>query len=242
MGFRASLARGVNTILAPLGAQLITRQMDCLFDASFARWIAEAQASGRDPNDIGDAAWSDDLLTTALEHYYLPHISEESTVLELGPGTGRMTRHIIPRCREMILVDHSALVCNFLRSYLKGKGRFRAYRIDSPAIPSVEDESVDVALANGVFEHFDPEEVLCFLEEFFRVLKSGGVAAFNFDNLMNEQGMAWLRKAIREPSGRCIFRFYHPEMMVALAKNAGFTLLHLSTDQSRFAYIELQKP
>ena len=44
------------------------------------------------------------------------------------------------------------------------------------------------------------------------------------------------------PGHRHVFRFYHPEMVVRLARNAGFTLTELRTGDSRLAEIELCKP
>lgn len=211
------------------------------WDVTFAGWIAQARATGCDPNDVGDVEWSDDPLKLALEEHYLPHVSPESTVLELGPGTGRMTRHVIGRCREMILVDYSKLVVSFLGEYLKGKGAFRIYQINKPAIPMVEDQSIDVVLANGVFEHLDVEEALWFLDEFFRVLRPMGVVVFNFDNLLAEEavnlGRQWRKRAFE----RLVFRVHHAEAMRALAGLAGFPVLRVSTGHGRLAYIELQR-
>ena len=106
----------------------------------------------------------------------------------------------------------------------------------------VDKESVDVILANGVFEHIDTDDLLCFLEEFNRMLKPGGVISFNFDNMMTGEGMNWFQKFRREPGSKCIFRFYHPDVMRKLAETAGLSVLQLSTDASRFAHIDLQKP
>jgi len=212
------------------------------WDLTFLDWIKRAELEGKDPNDVGDSAWSDDPAFKALEEHYLKHITEQSVVLELGPGTGRVTRHVIGRCRRMILIDYSEVVCRFLSRYLRDKGQFVIHKIEKPAIPQVQSESVDVIIANGVFEHLDPEESLWFLEEFSRVLNPGGVAAFNFDNIMADEGIPWLREHRREPGMRCIFRFYHPDAMRKLAEAAGLAVESISTSESRFASIELRKP
>jgi cyclopropane fatty-acyl-phospholipid synthase-like methyltransferase len=243
MGWKGTAARLVNRLLAPVGAQFVPHSRNGRpWDAHFAEWIAEARASGKDPNDIGDVEWSDDPLREALERHYLPHVQADSVVLELGPGSGRLTRHVIRRCREMILVDYSPMVCAWLREYLAGKGRFTVHLIDKPALPMVPSEMVDTVLANGVFEHIGMDDLICFLEEFHRVLRRGGKCAFNFDNLMNEEGRQWHRKHRGNPGTQNIFRFYHPEMVAKLAQDAGFRTLHLAADSSRFAYIELEKP
>lgn len=242
MGIRTGLMRLANMILRPAGAELVPYMSAKPWDSHFQNWVAEAEATGKDPNDVGDVEWSDDLLKQTLETHYLPYVHSDSVVLELGPGTGRLTRHIITRCREMILVDYSILVCRWLEKYLQGKGRFRIYQIHSPALPAVATASVDVILANGVFEHIDFDDLLCFLEEFHRVLRPGGIVSFNFDNLMTLEGMQWLQKFRGKPGEKCVFRFYHPDVMRTLGEEAGLRVLRLGVNSTRFAHVDLQKP
>ncbi len=232
----AALANGA---LRPLGIQITrVRSLERAWDSEFSQWIAQARAAGTDPNDVGDLAWNDDPLQESLERHYLPYIRPDSVVLELGPGTGRLTRHIIARCQEMVLVDYSALVCAWLTDYLHGKGRYRVYEIDKPSLSMISRESVDVILANGVFEHIDMDDMFCFLEEFHRVLRPGGITSFDFNNIMSEEGMQWFRRWRRRPR---FFRFYHPDLVRHLAQCVGFHTLKLTASQSRLAYIELQK-
>jgi SAM-dependent methyltransferase len=243
MGLRQRIANLANAALRPLGAQLVRCPgNEKPWDEAFRRWIEQAEASGRDPNEMGDREWGDDPLAQALERHYLPAIGEESVVLELGPGTGRLTRHIIGRCHSLILVDYSPLVCAWLRKYLAGKGRFVVHQIEAPRLAMVGSASVDAVLANGVFEHIDVDDLVCFLEEFERVLKPGGVVAFNFDNLMSPEGWAWFGSHRAAPGVRGIFRFYHPEMLQVIAERIGFRLRRMTTSASRFAYVELEKP
>lgn len=161
-------------------------------------------------------------------------------MLELGPGSGRVTRHLIDRCAEMILVDYSQVVCDWLGEYLRGRGKFQIQHINSPALPQVPAASVDVVIANGVFEHIDADGMVSFLQEFHRVLRPGGVVAFNFDNIMSEEGFRWFIQT--PPVKRSIFKFYHPETVSKLAEGVGFKTLSISTDSTRFAFIELTKP
>ena len=209
------------------------------WDAFFKNWIAIGQKGGEDPNDAGDREWGDPRFH--VEQYYNPHIQLESTVLEIGPGSGRITRHVIGRCREMILVDYSQFACNWLDQYLAGKGQFRTICIDQPSLAGVPDGKVNFLFAFGVFEHIDLDDLRWFLEEFYRVLVPGGVASFNFDNLMTRQGLDWHKRWRQKPGHQHIFRFYHPEMIAWLARDAGFTVSALRTDDSRLADIDLRK-
>jgi len=211
------------------------------WDRDFLRWIAEAEATGKDPNDIGDAAWSGSRLEVSERHYF-PHITPRSVVLELGPGTGRVTRYVIGRCQEMVLVDYSPVVCEWLPKYLAGKGRFRVHRIAGPAFPDVEGASVDVAIANGVFHHIDTYATFFFLEEFYRVLRPGGVVSFDFVQLVSAEGRQFFKQWRPAPGSESIFRFHHPEVIRTLAELAGFEIIALTSNDSRLAFLEARKP
>jgi len=127
MRIRSKLAQITNKVIRPLGTQIRRVETEKPWDVNF-REIKNAEAIGIDPNDLGDVAWNDDPLKRAFERHCLPHVNPESVVLELGPGTGRLTRHLIGRCKRIILVDYSRFICEWLEHYLRGKGCFEVHQ------------------------------------------------------------------------------------------------------------------
>lgn len=212
------------------------------WDRHFRQWIEKAETEGVDVNDIGDQAWRDDHLDEALREFYLPYVSPDSVVMELGPGTGRVTRHLVGRCAKLELVDNSRFVIEWLSKYLSGKGQFSVHRIDLPLVPGVGSESVDTVIAHGVFEHLDFDETAFFLDEFFRVLKPGGHVSLNYDTLHNAAGLEWFRTYRKRPGDRCIFRFYMPDFMARLGQVAGFHVDRSHVSEDRLAHIVFAKP
>ena len=241
MGLGKRMRLLANSVLRPFGMSF-QRQSEVPqteWDRQFSQWIREAEAAGRDPNDIGDERWGEDLLDVALSEHYLPHVDSDSVVLELGPGTGRLTRHLIGRCREVVAVDASTQVCDWIRRYLKGKGQYRVHRIDGPLLAMVPDESIDAVLAHGVVEHLDVEEIYWFLVEFHRVLRPGGIVAFNFDNVLADRGIEVMRQD--GPGKRALFRLHHPDTIRRLAEVTGFADVRLSCPEGRIGFANIMK-
>jgi SAM-dependent methyltransferase len=210
------------------------------WDVHFHQWVDSARARGLDANDVGDEAWANDRLADALDDNYLRYVPEGGTVLELGPGTGRLTRHLIGRAGKLELVDNSKFIIDWMNKYLRDKIDFRTHLIKSPRFPAVSDGSVDTALAHGVFEHLDFDETYAFLVEFHRVLKTGGHVSFNYDTLHNEAGARWFLDH-HKPGKRCIFRLYTPEFMARIAEVAKFKVARSIASDDRLAHMVLVK-
>jgi len=212
------------------------------WDKHFREWIDQARSRGTDPNDVGDEAWANDYLSTALPRFYLPYVDAQTRVLELGPGSGRVTRHLVGRCRRIELVDNSAFVLQWMQTYLADRCEFDTHLIDRPCLPGVPDESIDFVLAHGVVEHLDFDETAFFLDEFRRVLRPGGHVSFNYNSLHGEEGAEWFARHRREPGHRCIFRFYTPDYMRRLGQLSGFEVECEHVGTQRLAHIVLVKP
>jgi SAM-dependent methyltransferase len=231
---------GVNKVLAPTDVRL-TRTREASWDDAFREWIRESDARGVDPNDLGDDRWGSDLLNEGLRTYYLPAVTGDSVVFELGPGTGRLTRHLIGRARLMVLADYSPLVRRWLAGYLDGKGSFEIHATKGASAPTVPSATADCAFAHGVFEHLDVDETFWFLTDMHRILKPGGTVAFNFDSLPEEESLRRLR-AESSPIVRHVFRLQHPAAVEAIGRAAGFTEIAVDETGTRIAFARMVKP
>lgn len=226
--------RWANVALRPLNLRL---QQQPQWDRHFKRW-ARQQGKLADPNDIGDVDWAPDLLDEGLQDHYLPLLSPDAVIVELGPGSGRLSRHLIGRCKELIAVDNSAYVCKWMNTYLAGKGPFQVHQLNGPRLPMLGDATVDAVVAHGVFEHLDLDEAYWFLVDFARVLRPGGVCSFNFDTVTTPDGIAALRR-YGGPGQRSVFRLHHPESIRCIADAAGFTSTQVKETATRVAFADL---
>lgn len=245
MNINHVLLRLANFALRPVGAEVTRRPTPASkpWDKKFLAWIAEAREKGLDPNDIADQEWSNP--EAYLETYCYPYIKPDNVVLELGPGTGRTARNLIKRCAKLLLVDYSQAVCDWLQEYMKGRGEFEVHHAKDCTLSNIQDNSVNVVWADGVFEHIDLEDFYRYFKTFHRVLRSEGIMILNFDTLMTDKGLDWFISQLPR-KGRGIFRFYHPDMISRLANHVGFEL-ESKTDHiiqgeiSRFVFITFRR-
>jgi len=239
LGKRAIAA--INRPLRAVGVEVRPSASHRTWDSDFRQWIKDAEASGGDPNEIGDQEWATDLLDVGLREVYGPLLEGASRVLELGPGSGRLTRHLLDETREVIVADCSPAVCEWLERYLRGKGPHQVIRITTAAVPQVESQSVDLVLAHGVFEHLELDAAYWFLSDFCRVLKPGGSVAFNFDTPTTPAGIEQLMQT-SSPTEHSWFRFHAPEAVIAIAEAAGLSTPTFRLAEARIAFATCHKP
>lgn len=95
-------------------------------------------------------------------------------VLELGAGTGRVTRFLLPAARRVVALDLSPHMLRRARRRLAGEGGVRLLRADVTRIPLRPGFHLAVA-ANGVFSHLlEDDERSRALREVSSLLRPGG--------------------------------------------------------------------
>lgn len=92
---------------------------------------------------------------------------QPARVLDLGAGTGKLTRSLVAAGHDVVAVDPSEPMLAQLRTVLPGVDA----RIGSAERLPLEDASVDVVTAGQAFHWFDPAVAL---PEIARVLRPGG--------------------------------------------------------------------
>lgn len=107
------------------------------------------------------------------------------SVLELGAGTGKLTRSLVTQRYHVFATDPDDAMLDVLSSHLPD---VRATKAVAEQLP-VPDQSVDVVVAAQAFHWFDLDRAL---PEIARVLKPGGHVALAWNQ--RDESIPWVRK------------------------------------------------
>ncbi len=124
------------------------------------------------------------------------------TVVEIGPGAGRWSEHLVARADRLIAVDLAQAPLDVLAERLGGE----VERVvgDGRSLPGVDDGAVDAVWSFDVFVHIAPADQAAYLGEIARVLEPGGVAAIHHADGRN-RGSAPSRAGWRAPMTARLF-------------------------------------
>jgi ubiquinone/menaquinone biosynthesis C-methylase UbiE len=122
-----------------------------------------------------------------------PYLQNDFRVCEIGSGTGRHARHIIPLIKEgeLHLYDHSSWIKNYLNTYFSDYSNVYIHHSDGIGI-SAESEFFDLCFSNGTFIELKLGTIYLYAKEFFRVLKKNGYAIFDYLDIQTEEGYKFL--------------------------------------------------
>jgi SAM-dependent methyltransferase len=108
-----------------------------------------------------------------------------TTVLELGAGTGKLTRGLVEQGHDVFATDPDEAMLEVLRANLPGVRTAVASAEDIPA----PDNHVEVVIAAQAFHWFDHERAI---PEIARVLRNGGHLALVWNE--RDQRIPWVRR------------------------------------------------
>jgi SAM-dependent methyltransferase len=117
-----------------------------------------------------------------------PFLGEPDVIVEIGPGGGRFTEVLLPKCRVLHAVDTSSHMIDSLRARF-GEDRSVVYHVaDGTGLGMLSDGSADAAFSYGVFVHLQHWDIFNYLTELERVLRPGGKAIIQHANTFSELG------------------------------------------------------
>src|SRR3954468_18120671 len=205
-------------------------------------WEAYAKRRREEPK-IGDV-WNDpkimgldvtdpeDVVGHLDREVFAPFLGEAEVIVEIGPGGGRFTEVLRPKCRTLHAVDTSPTMIDALRERFGEGGGVVSHVGDARGLP-LADSSADAVFSYGVFVHLQHWDIYNYLAETARVLKPGGKAIIQHSNTFSPLG--WKRFAGEVPKHLTrhkrpeTFIVNSPELMAELIRRAGLEPVDMVT-------------
>lgn len=200
MSARTSLVKAINTGLRPLNVQFVRGTSTDPAVKTFIparKTIAAARKAGLPLGTYIDQKWvtpgaTQDLVRAMLELAGLPE--KIDTVCEIGPGSGRFVEEV-----TAALHPASYEIYETARDWIPRLRQLPNTVIrdcDGHSLSQTPDRSVDLVHAQKVFVYLDFNVVAGYLAEMARVVRPGGVVAFDATTepcLDEETVRAWTR-------------------------------------------------
>lgn len=98
--------------------------------------------------------------------------------LDFGCGAGRLAQALCEEFEEVVGVDISSTMIETANRFNRHGGHCRYIVNNSDHLPMLDDGTFDFVYSNITLQHIPPEASTCYIAEFVRVLKPGGVALF----------------------------------------------------------------
>ena len=163
-----------------------------------------------------------------------PFLGEPNVIVEIGPGGGRFTEILLPKCRLLHAIDTSPHMIESLRARF-GENHGVTYHVaNGRGLGMLPDGSADAAFSYGVFVHLQHWDIFNYLREVQRVLRPGGKAVIQHSNTFSELGWKRFRAEVPRQLNRHklpkTFVVNSPELMAELIRRAGLEPVGMVTD------------
>ena len=158
--------------------------------------------TGWDWESGGGEEWtvSEPWKASLIEELLVPNMPQDGVLMEIGPGAGRWSPHLLARASELVLVDLTSRTLETCRRQLGDPTNVRYVLNDGRSLPGVEDESIDGVWSFDAFVHIAPMDVASYLREIGRVLRPGSRAVIHHSGAGKPVPSGW-----RSPMTRKLF-------------------------------------
>ncbi len=220
---RTAFEAGASRILRPLGYELRDRVLSERPEG-FAGYLEAARLAGMDVNDYEEKCLAWRLPRPTLDEIVYPYLYPEAKVCEIGPGTGRWSRHILEQipAGELHLVDPSPWMVRFLSGYFTRAANVTAHLNDGQSLPFDREHWLDMIFSANTFVELKLGSIYLYVREFARCLKPGGYAVVDYVDPTTSEG--WQHLMTQGVEMAPVYTFHHAETIDRVFAEAGLTI------------------
>jgi SAM-dependent methyltransferase len=218
---RDLVGAGAGIALRPFGFEVRDRVLSEKPEG-FPGYLEVARQRGMDVNDYEETQLGWYPALALLEATAFQHLRADSVVCELGPGTGRFSRCILPRIErgELHLVDHSPWMVRFLDGYFQNQPRVHVHLGDGQSLPLAGMGWIDLVFVAGTIVALKLGTIQLYALEFARVLKPGGAVVFDYIDPTTAEGWAHLGTEGHRLAD--VYTYHAPHVIDRVFAEAGF--------------------
>jgi SAM-dependent methyltransferase len=211
---------GASRLLSPLGYELRDRLLSERPEG-FAGYLQRAREAGMDVNDYEEQCLGWRLPQPTLEALVYPLLHSHSVVCEIGPGTGRWSRHIMRKVPhgELHLVDPSPWMVRFLKGYFAQAPNVHVHANDGESLPFERESWLDVVFSANTFVELKLGVIYSYARDFARMLKPGGHAIVDYIDATTSEG--WEHLMTQPRNMAAVYTFHTPQVIDRVFATAG---------------------
>ncbi|MFX0132122.1 MAG: class I SAM-dependent methyltransferase [Candidatus Hodarchaeota archaeon] len=222
------IQKAISTLFKYLGIDLkvnLTYEGSYIFGGDYLTYNYPEQITARDVNEL------------------LEFVTNESVVLDIGCGPGRIEWMLAPHVKKVYGVDISSKAIKFAK---KGVKKFDIDNVsfmvnNGRDLKSFKNEFFDLVFSYATFQHMDKETTFIYLDEIFRVLKRNGIAYLQFQNLLDNMNEFALQ-SILEDRTFTRNRYHTDQEINAILSWIGFDVREIRNHISRQLRVVALKP
>jgi SAM-dependent methyltransferase len=220
---RRAFEFGASRVLGPLGYELRDRILSERPEG-FVGYLTAATSAAMDVNDYEEQCLGWRLPQPTLDEIVFPYLTSNATVCELGPGTGRWSRHIAERLPqgELHLVDPSPWMVRFLAGYFANRANVHAHVNDGQSLPFQQAAWLDLIFSANTFVELKLGVIYNYVRDFAHVLKRGGYAIVDYVDPTTPEG--WNHLTTQPADMALVYTFHAPEVIDRIFDEAGFRI------------------
>ena len=223
MKVRSAFEFGAGRVLAPLGYELRDKVLSERPEG-FPGYLDAALDAGMDVNDYEEQRLGWRLPGPTLEEVAYPHLRPDAVVCEIGPGTGRWSRHILAQLPqgELHLVDPSPWMVRFLAGYFGGAPNVHVHQNDGQSLPFEREAWLDLVFSANTFVELKLGVIWLYVQNFARTLKAGGYAVVDYVDPTTVDG--WQHLVNQPPDMAPVYTFHAPQVIDRVFESAGLVI------------------
>ena len=169
------------------------------------------------------------------ETFIYPYITQDSSVMEIGPGGGRMASKIVDRVNELYCVDVSIEMLKRVKSVLSSYSNVKYVLLKEPESLTALNIQLDYIFAFDVFVHLDLHLIWRYLKVIEILLKKSGVAFIHTTNLKAPGG--WERFFKQKEYTPATHYFITPDIIDTLLEHTGLEIIKKSNIETNNLYL-----